>query len=278
MSTNHYKNIDTKMQCDIIITMNRILSLILSFMDELLPFFKPSNRKGFISVLFIVVANSIPIIGVVISGWNPYTLLLIYWGESLIIGIFNLLKMFISGLIDNGKFSMSDFNKTAGLCAFFIVHYGMFMLVHGIFIVIFMFLSLAKNAKSAGGSTAFLSAFSGFIPKNFTPTDILESEFSAIIALILSHFVSFYLYFIRTREYNYIKPENYMMRPYKRIVVMHLTIIFGAITLFISGFRSAVFIFVWIGFKILFDLKIHAGEINKSWFNIEIQSTGQKVV
>lgn len=258
--------------------MSRILSLILSIIDEIIPFFKPSSREGFISVLFIIAANSIPIIGVIIFRWNPFTILLIYWGESLIIGLFNLLKMFISGLINNHRFSMSDFKQTAGLCAFFIFHYGMFMLVHGIFIIVFMFLSLTQNAKTSAEAADYLSVFINFFPQSAAPVDILESELSAVIALFISHLVSFYLYFIRTGEYNYTGADTYMMRPYKRIIVMHLTIIFGAFALFISGFKSAVFIIIWIGFKILFDLKMHAGEIKNSWFNIANPSSSQKEV
>ena len=77
--------------------MNRLISIILSLIDELIPYFRPSNRKGFVSLIFIIAANSIPIIGVIFLKWNPFMILFIYWGESLIIGFFNLLKMFISG-------------------------------------------------------------------------------------------------------------------------------------------------------------------------------------
>ena len=59
-----------------------------------------------------------------------------------------------------------------------------------------------------------------------------------------------------------------MMRPYKRIVIMHMTIIFGAFALFISGFKSAVFIIIWIGLKIFFDLKIHVSDIKNYGFKV----------
>jgi len=238
--------------------MNRFFSIILSFADELLPYLKPANRKGFITVILILTANSIPVIGVIYFKWNPYMILLIYWGESLIIGLFNILKMLISGAIQDHKFSPSGFAAGAGLSAFFTVHYGMFMFVHGIFIVFFMFMTFSSVS---GGLNDPFSAISLLFPENMTTIELLESEFSAIAALFISHLVSFYLYFLKTGEYNSTTADFYMMRPYKRIIIMHLTIIFGAFALFISGFKSAVFIIVWIGIKIVSDLKIHISEV-----------------
>ena len=246
--------------------MNRLLSIIVSLADELIPYFRPSNRKGFISFIFIITANSIPVIGVIFLKWNPFVILFIYWGESLIIGFFNLLKMMISGAIENGRFSKSGFTEAAGLCAFFIVHYGMFMLVHGIFIFVFMILTITMNIKGGSEASNAIAVLSSFIPESMSHADLLESEFSAVTVLFISHLVSFYMYFIKTGEYNYTKADTYMMRPYKRIVVMHLTIIFGAFALFITGFKSSVFIIVWIGIKILFDLKIHVSDIKNYGF------------
>lgn len=241
--------------------MNRFFSIILSLADELLPYFRPANRKGFITVILILSANSIPAIGVIYLKWNPYMILLIYWGESLIIGLFNILKMIISGAIQDHKFSPSGFAAGAGLSAFFTVHYGMFMFVHGIFIVFFMFMTFSSDSSGSGTLNDPFSAISLLFPKNMTTIELLESEFSAIAALFISHLVSFYIYFLKTGEYNNTTADFYMMRPYKRIIIMHLTIIFGAFALFLSGFKSAVFIVIWIGLKIVSDLKIHISEI-----------------
>ncbi len=246
--------------------MNRVFSIILSLGSELLPYFKPSKRKGFISFILIIASNSIPAIGVIFLQWNPYIILFIYWGESLIIGIFNLLKMFISGIIENGRFSGAELAETAGLSIFFTFHYGIFMLVHGVFIFLFMILSLSMDVNEGGRAFDPFSAISFLFPGSLTSIELLESEYSAVAALFISHLISFYLYFIKTGEYNHTKASTYMMRPYKRILIMHMTIISGAFTLFISGFKSAVFIIIWIGLKILFDLKIQIREIQNYGF------------
>ena len=243
--------------------MNRIFSIILSLSDEIIPYFRPSNRKGFITGIMIISANSIPVIGVIFLKWNPYMILLIYWGESLIIGLFNIFKMIISGAIQDRKFSPPGFTAGAGLSLFFTVHYGMFMFVHGVFIVIFMLIAASGDSPGSAPPADPISAIKMLIPGEMTVIEFLESEFAAIAALFISHLVSFYLNFIKTGEYNYTTADNYMVRPYKRIIVMHLTIIFGAFALFISGFKSVVFIIIWIGLKILTDLKMQVSETKK---------------
>lgn len=239
--------------------MNRLLSLIISLTANLLSSVRISDRKSILSVILIISANSVPVLGVIFLNWNPYFILFIYWGESLIIGFFNILKMLISGSVVDGKFSPSGFAAAAGLSAFFTVHYGMFMFVHGIFLLIFMIISFSINIKNNSGSFDPSSViFFMFHRKGH----LLQTELSAVLALFISHLASFYMYFIRTAEYNHTNADNYMVRPYKRIIIMHLTIIFGAIALFITGFKSAVFIIIWIGLKIVFDLKMHFRETN----------------
>jgi len=243
--------------------MNRFFSILLSLTDELFPSFRPSNKKGFISFIFIITANSVPIFGIILFKWNPYIIILIYWGESLIIGIFNLLKMLISGSIQNHKFSPSGCAGAAGLGAFFTIHYGMFMFVHGVFIIIFMMISLSIDGSGSSAEIDPFSVLSVLFPENMTAVDLFESEFSAIAALFITHLISFYMYFIKTGEYNYTEADTYMARPYKRIIIMHLTILFGAFTLFLTGFKSIVFIIIWIGLKVFSDLRLHISELKK---------------
>lgn len=120
-------------------------------------------------------------------------------------------------------------------------------------------LSLSINIKGSAGDFDPFSA----IPFLFhREGHALNSELSAVLALFVSHLISFYMYFIRNGEYNHTNALDYMMKPYKRIIVMHMTIIFGAFALFASGFKSAVFIIIWIGLKVIFDVKMHFRELN----------------
>lgn len=245
--------------------MNRLLSILLSITDDLIPLFRPSNSSGFISLVFLIAANSVPVIGVIFLNWNPYMILFIYWGESVVAGFFNILKMLISGAIENGKISTQGLKQGIGLSLFFTIHYGMFMIIHLVFLAVFMFLTITMKSKSTGSAADYLAPFISFFPASASLSDIADSEFSAVIAIFISYTVSFFLYFIKTAEYSRTNAADYLMRPYRRIVVMHLTIIFGAFFLFISGFKSGIFVAVWIGIKIFADLKMHVKEIGSSF-------------
>ena len=45
------------------------------------------------AVVALVVANAIPLIGVLFFGWSVWTILIVYWLENGIVGVFNVLKM-----------------------------------------------------------------------------------------------------------------------------------------------------------------------------------------
>lgn len=240
--------------------MNRILAIIFSFFAQLVPYIRPSNKKGFLSMLLLVAANSVPVIGVVFFKWNPFIILVIYWGESAIIGFFNVLKMFIGGIIQDHGFSPSGAAKAAFFCIFFMFHYGGFMAGHGVFIVVMLALATSGFDNPDFNPVSILYTF---LPASWTMNEFFRSELFAVIVLFFNHLFSFYMNFIRTGEYNVTQPEDYMMQPYKRIIVMHITILLGFFTVFFSGLHGAGVIIVWVAMKVIADLKINMSEETK---------------
>jgi len=241
--------------------MNRFLSLFLSFFDDIITLLIPSKRGGFITVILMIAANLTPAIGVLIFGWNPFIILFFYWFESAIIGILNIFKMLISGAIQNGKFSPEGFSTGLSLSAFFAFHYGMFMLVHGIFLTVFFILFTQGSLFSTVFDEFNLRGlFTGFIPESMTAADILDSGLFPVASMLIYQIINFFIHFILTGEFDQNDAKDYMMRPYKRIVIMQLTIIFGAFALFSTGLKNFAFIIVWIVLKLIADLKLTAGE------------------
>ena len=47
------------------------------------------------SVLVLVTANVIPLLGVLFLGWSTFAIVVIYWSENVIIGAINVLKMIV---------------------------------------------------------------------------------------------------------------------------------------------------------------------------------------
>ena len=109
--------------------------------------------SSYAAVAALILANLVPLVGVLWFGWDVWGILIIYWLENGIYGLFNVLKMRkaegsedgspmaaaetrrrLSGFKVNGR-SPSGSDK-AVLIPFFIMHYGIFWVVHGIFVLL----------------------------------------------------------------------------------------------------------------------------------------------
>jgi len=117
---------------------------------------------------------------------------------------------------------------------------------------VFMFIHLAliKGVTSIIHPT-LLNDYTVFI-------EFLSVYWIALIPVFASHGVSYIFNFIKNKEYkkiqNKIKASNY--HPYKRILIMHIILIIGA--LFTAMFNTSfVTIFILVILKSIFDLNAH---------------------
>mgnify|MGYP001574478675 FL=1 len=181
------------------------------------------NKKSYPSIISLIIANSIPLIGVLFFDWSLIQILLLYWFESAIIGFYTILKIIKA-------------NKTISffLVPFFILHYGGFMFGHLAFIFAFF------RGESVG-------------------TTLLWNSAPAILTLFISHGISFFSNFLGKREYKNTNLQEQMVIPYKRIIAMHFTLILGGFL--ISIYNSPVFaLIILIIAKIIIDLRSHIKE------------------
>ncbi|MEO8228798.1 MAG: DUF6498-containing protein [Chloroflexota bacterium] len=197
----------------------------------------------------LIVANMVPLVGVLFFGWNVWTILIVYWLENGVVGAINVLKMgrasgpFLAGGVSttlNGR-SVVDASKAA-LIPFFVLHYGIFWTVHGVFVLT---LPLFATLGSGGGGP-------GPLPSVWT---ILL----AIVALIVSHGLSYRLNYIGRGEYLQTSAAKQMFAPYGRLVVLHITIIVGALAIGLTGAPAAAIV-VLIVLKTVLDLGLHFAE------------------
>jgi len=151
-----------------------------------------------------------------LSLWQEFLIIFLFWIENLIIGIFNVVKI----LLARGK----DSTTSAKLFAapFFLIHYGGFCAGHGVFVI----------SVFGRWANADLKNFHNFIQEIF----IDEKAVYAVIALFFSHGLSLIYNYVLKGEHKLATVNKVMMAPYPRIVVLHLTIIFGA--LLVSLLRS----------------------------------------
>jgi hypothetical protein len=168
-----------------------------------------------ISLVALILINMAALGGVLFFGWNSADLLLAYWIESLVVGFYNILKMnkartpsiFINGSVNGKKIKQT---KTA-LIIFFTIHYGGFMLVHLFFLIFFIGFGVGNLEFSESLSKTLLNVL----------------IFG--IGLLISHGISYKTNFINNEEYKKTSASTLFYTPYKRILIMHLTIVIGAI-------------------------------------------------
>lgn len=207
------------------------------------------------AVVALVVANLVPLIGALWFGWNVWTILIIYWLENGIVGVFNVLKMRrAEGTETTGRASWTVNGRPAAslsraaLVPFFVMHYGMFWLVHGLFVLVMpVFGGIAGEGTGGPDMTEGMSIWTILF---------------AAVALAISHAVSFWTNFLGGGEYRRVSPASQMFAPYGRLVALHVTIIFGALAVSVTGAPAAA-LAILVALKIVLDVGLHLREHRK---------------
>jgi hypothetical protein len=134
---------------------------------------------------------------------------------------------------------------------FFTFHYGLFTYFHGIFVVV---LCKVMPAQLAGQPTEPVFGLEPYVKEAFN-----SGLRVAFIALFLSHGFSFVMNFLYRDEYQKVSASDLVMAPYGRVVILHVTIIFGAFLGLLVGFPTGLVAFLVL-IKIAVDLALHLKE------------------
>jgi len=195
----------------------------------------------------LVVANLVPLVGVLFFGWSVATVLIAYWLENGVIGLINIPKILLAGRDADQSWRLS---KSAPLAAFFVIHYGVFWLVHGLFVFF-----LTGFAALTGG------LFYGVFSNPDAGTSLIEGQAVGVMVLLLlvSHGTSFVVNYVGRREYETTTPAKQMFEPYGRLVILHVTIVFGAFFVIFLG-QPVALVALLVLFKTIGDLLLHLRE------------------
>lgn len=236
----------------------------------------------------LVLANLIPLLGVLAWGWKVFDVVVLYWFENVVIGAINIFKMLSCapdprdpGIADalqeridqrrdsalppqvamvedllsrhGEKLSLAHHASKLFFIPFFTVHYGIFTAVHGMFV----FGMLGENGSffGSGGPAAGLPGMLGEVMSG--------GGLWGALALTASHLVSFVYHFLIRGEFRRTTVPQQMFAPYGRIVVLHIAILGGAFA--IQALGSPVFLLLILIFgKIAIDLGLHFRSHRKS--------------
>jgi len=196
------------------------------------------------SVIALILANLVPVFGVLFLHWEVFPLMFLFWSENVIVGVFNVLKM----LVNQPSSPVVWIGKVFTI-PFFCVHYGMFTYIHGVFVI-------GLFGGGLGGRHGFPNALQFW-------QVMQENQLGwAILGLTVSRGISFMTNYIGKGEYQRVGLQQLMSQPYGRIVVMHLAILFGGFVMMalhspVAGLLLLVFL------KMALDLGSHVGERKK---------------
>lgn len=213
------------------------------------------------SSIALILANLLPLVGVLYFDWLVLDVLLLYWAESVIIGLVNILRMAVSKSdnllaamlpqLVHGEIpaeirqSLPRINIEAFkyfVIPFFVLHYGGFCYGHLMAVI-----GLFSDSGLSGGISSSLAQSSQ------------PAFWIAVAAIAASHLFSFASNFIGKGEYKNTNLFTLMQRPYGRIVAMHMAIVFGAGLVMWLGTPLPILMILIVA-KILLDLRLHGAE------------------
>lgn len=214
-------------------------------------------KKISLPLLFLVVSNLMPLVGVFYANWDAAIILLLYWAENLVIGFFNIFKM-----LTIAPAGLSSVLGGLGMSVFFLMHYGGFTGAHGLFLIEFLHLDSGVGVRDVfandwWGPLAFVQLLVGVIIKLWG--HMPEGMIWALLALFFSHAASYGYNYIWLGENRNTSINQLMQAPYRRIVILHIAIIAGGMFVLKQGSPIPLLI-ILVLIKIVMDIKLHNKE------------------
>lgn len=180
------------------------------------------NIASRVSAKGLLLANAIPLVGILVFGWTPHLLLVSYWLETaVVLGVSVAKARRAEGEDDPAELPAETFNETStesligqskrDIISFFVYCYGWFWVMSAPFVFVF---PVAVSGMDLASPTAICVA---------------------AISLVAQHAVSYWATYIGEQEYEQQGPVTVMFEPNQRTIVLHFTIILGGFILPLIG-------------------------------------------
>ena len=194
----------------------------------------PAKLSGFVLVL----VNMIPLVGVIVWDWNVFQIAMLYWSENIVIGLLHAPRILLA---KGGESPLSKPEKIFSIL-FFFVHFGLFCAGHGFFVFTLL-------GKKDFWEYPFISLALMLI-------EVLRTIPLVFVLFFASHLFSFFWNYVWQREYRETDPREQFSRPYHRIIILHVAILFGAFAVEMMD-SPMVLLLIFIAGKTALDLGIH---------------------
>ncbi len=244
----------------------------------LLGLFSLTRQSRAQTIVLIILANLIPLVGVLFLHWSLSKILWLYGFESILIAIFTLPKIFFSAWKNQNKTNNSrpGLGSAIYITILMIIVSSMFMGGH-IFILLPIITALigdANNHYSDSATDSFFSfIFTQFfeVPANstFGWEPILFSSFGqSLLVFVYFQFYFLVVFFFR-REYRTKNSDFHFRIISMRIVLLQGTLLFSLPVLLllfwifpasVAPVLSGIWVSVKIAFEVLFTLNLFSEE------------------
>lgn len=188
------------------------------------------------SAIVLIVANLVPLLGVLALDWRTFDVVLLYWVENVIIGAVNVLRMLACAS-----------GRKAFLIPFFMLHYGFFCFGH-----------LVAIAMLFEGPDEPIVIWQEYFAMS-ADAAIRSPLWIGAAAIAASHLFSYFTNFLAAGEHRRTTVGRLMSRPYGRIVVLQVAILIGAVLIEWLGSHVGLLIAL-VTIKIVVDLRLHTAE------------------
>lgn len=209
-----------------------------------------------LSLLMLVAVNAAPAAAVLVFRWSAADLVILYWTENLIIGGYNVLRLLLVRMPERS----GHLGKLLSV-PFFVVHFGIFCTVHGMFLLFFFKLGGAPGGlplRMSGTGPAALFSLPATLLRTLW-TDPPAGFAWVMIGLVASHGVSFVQNYLLGGERNVATLNELMAQPYRRIAVLHVAIIAGGLLIVFLD-SPAPLLLILVLAKIVLDVALHQRE------------------
>ena len=214
----------------------------------------------------LIVANLVPVYGVLFLGWNAREVFIVYCFETIIIGFFTLLKLAITGVIRKKDVWQYQGNITKQpfwvFMLFFLVHYGMFVAIQ-------MSLFFAVSGIGKDDNISIFNFFSKW------PELVTKETYIMLGVFIVSYAFRNITEFILSGEYRTASLMYLMFQPYGRIFIQQVTVILGS--MFLTFGAGKIFILVFALIKIFFEVFIDFNLLLKKAAKGELKSSDEEM-
>jgi hypothetical protein len=175
--------------------------------------------------------------GIVFLGWPTFTVLAFYWLENVIIGGFTALRMLVAGA------RTERYLESLATTVFFSVHYGLFCLVHGVFV-----------ATLFGG----IRTMAGIADPVFLMIGRVAGDRIGVVVIIAMVVAAALDAWRALASFDADDPRairRIMSEPYGRIVVLHVVLIAGGALMMALQLPSLAALLL-VAFKLAYDLRL----------------------